>query len=117
MVRLTDSSDLSIAVYRGCKTTTTTQQRLLSKVNGYTFKDSNSSIFIFALLLSGDWVWGGGSTLKGKNLLLYDQILSLKSWHLLEGFHCNGNQTGCQKMVSNVKVAKKLHMVVCSITC
>ena len=44
------------------------------KVNGYIFRGSNSAIVIFASLLNL------GQTLKGKNLLLEEQILSFKSW-------------------------------------
>ena len=43
------------------------------KVNGYTFKGSNSAILIFDSLLNGSLL------LKGKNFLLQEKILSFKS--------------------------------------
>ena len=40
-----------------------------------------------------------GSSLKGKNLLPREQILSFKIRPLLKGFYCPGKQTGSQKVV------------------
>ena len=47
------------------------------KENGYTFRGSKSAIFIFFLQFQTSFV--------GKNLLLEEQILSLKSNPCLEG--------------------------------
>ena len=65
-------------------------------MNWYALKESSFVVLIFAFLLYG------GLTLKGKNLLPGEQILSFKSRPLLEGnrkpkknvsFYKNGKRT------------------------
>ena len=60
-------------------------------VNGYTFR-GNSSVILSLFLV--------GSTLKGKNLLLKDQILSFKGRPLFSRALFLGKPTGSHKIVS-----------------
>ena len=70
------------------------------KVNGCTQKGSNS-IFIFAAPSNG------GSTLKGKNLLLKEQILSFMSRLFWMGFVAQENMQRVMKVVRLCKTERK----------
>ena len=70
------------------------------KVNGYTFRGSNFTIFQFCLSFKM------GSAFKGKNLFLKEQILSLTSTPQAKSFR--GADLKSRKFLPFVIIAEKL---------
>ena len=61
------------------------------KVNGYTFRRSNSFIFIFASHLIS------GQLLKKRICSFRSKFFSLRVDPIFRGLHCSGKQTGSHK--------------------
>ena len=74
VVRLTDRPDMTLDVYRGRKTT------IQQGWNRYTFRGSNSAIFITAFLLNGGQcikksLFSGGNIFLHKYILIVSRVL------------------------------------------
>ena len=97
MVRLTNRPDMTLDVYHGRKTTIQqphllqTKALAVLKVHGYTFRGSNSVIFIVASHLIR------GQLLKKRICFFRSRFFPFKVDLILKGLQCLGKQTGSHK--------------------